>query len=430
MAKLHITEINGEKFVLGLFWQSITPGKDNKKEARKIGDELNQDLLIIRDGENLQAGYGSTKDGAKSGHYSLAAAITKGASEIGITGSWIGVFKLPDGTYAFIATNEGMFLPDGDFGGAADEVRDKLLKAFSFGLDWTHIIVPEEFISTVGKGEFKPLDDFLPKRKGKIKIHKWWALESVKPTVPVGKILSVIVFAGIAAYGYYAYTQYEEKKAAEEQARRLEIARQMFAQQQVSGEHLAHPWATQIYSSDFINHCISNVQNKYITPGYWKLERVTCTPSNIEYAWDRNKSNINKLLVLMPSAVVDASGDKATMTLPIVMEGQKTDEETTSSLIAKSNFLSYFQARALSVKLTEQAPPPMPPPVPGSAPEAQPIRDWKTYEFQIQSDFSPSKFKEVFTYPVTRLTKVELKLGNGKDTKTKWTVDGMIYTKQ
>lgn len=432
LANLHISEINGEKFVLGLFWQSITPGKDNKKEARKLGEELSKDLLIIRNGENLQAGYCSREDGCKEGYLSLAAAITKGASEIGIKGSWLGVFKLPDGSYAFIATNEGMFLPEGDFGGTFEEVKDKLLKAYSYGLQWTNIIVPDELRSTLGsgQGEFKSLDEFLPKKNGKIKIHKWWKLEPIKPSFPVGKLLGVLCLAGVVGAGYFFYSQLEEKKAAEEAARKLEIARKMFAHQQVNVEHLAHPWAMQISSNDFLNRCLNSIENKYISPGLWKLERITCMPSTIEYAWDRNKSNINKLMLQLPAAVIDASGDKATLNIPLVMDGEKNDDAAGDQIVARSNFLSFFQARGLSVKLTEQPPPPVLPPVAGAAPESVPVRDWKTYDFQFQSSFSPLKFVDVLAYPVTRINKIELKLAGSKDAKALWTVDGVMYTKQ
>lgn len=430
LANIHITEINGEKFVLGLFWQSITPGKDNRKQARKLGEELSKDLLIIRNGENLQAGYCSRADGCKDGYLSLAAAITKGASEIGINGSWLGVFKLPDGTYAFIATNEGMFLPEGDFGGTFEEVKDRLLKAYSYGLQWTHIIAPDEFRSSLGIGlcEFKSIDEFLPKKNGKIKIHKWWALESTKPGFPAAKLLGALCLSGLVGGGYFVYTKYEEKKEAEEYANKLKITQEIFSRK-INVEHLPHPWATQISSKDFLNHCLNNIENKYIAPGLWKLERITCVPGSIEYAWDRGKSNINKLMLYLPTATIDASGDKANINIPLVMDGNKHDEVISDLVVARSNFLSFFQARGLSVKLTEQPVPPVPPPVAGEPVTPAPVRDWRTYDFQFQIPFNPSKFIDVLEYPVTRINKIELKL-SGKESKPQWIVDGVMYTKQ
>jgi len=425
---LHITKIHGNNYVLGLLWQSVTPGKDNKKEARKIGETLNKDLLIIRSGENLQAGYCSRSDGVKEGTFSLAAAISKGATEIGITGTWLGVFKLPDDSYAFIATNEGMFLPDGDFGGNADEVRDKLTKAFSLGLQWTHIILPPEFIPIVGAGITKPLEEFLPTVKGKTKTHKWWALEPVKPSLPIAKMASVLLLASVSVGGFYFYNQYEMKKEAEEQARKIEIARKMFANQQLqSNEHLAHPWATQITSVEFVDQCLSAIRNDYISPAGWTLNRVSCNPNSIEYSWDRNSSTINHLLAAIPTAVVDQSADKANLISPLTMTGTNKDEQTVSALAARSNFLSYFQAKGLSVKITEEAPPP--PPAAGSN-EPVPVRDWKTFNFEIQSPYSPNNFKDVLSYSVTRVTRVDLSLTSGKDAKQQWTISGLLYSTQ
>ena len=438
MSKIHITEIAGKKFVLGLFWQSITPGKDNRKESKRMGLELNKDLYVIRDGDNLQAGFGSMDEGYTLEQFSLAAAITKGAEQISINGSWLGVFKLPDNTYAFIALNEGKFLPEGDFGGTYEEVKDKLMKALSYGLVYTNIIVPEDLKSYIGSGEYRPIDDFLPKKNGKLQIHKWWNLKAVNPSFPVTKLFLVLAAAGILGAGYYYYNVHIEKQKILEQQRVFALARQAASRSTATitpkQEYVIHPWISQVKSSDFINQCLHSIDGKYINPGQWQLVTATCKQNSLDLAWDRKLSNINRLLQVFPKAIIDVSGDKATFSIPYQIEGEKSDEKTLDPLVSRANFLSFFQARHMSVRFNEDIPPP-PPPVkaslPGQAEAAPPpIRDFRTYSFEVQSLISPSGLSEVFAYPVTRINLIEFNLSSDKSSSVKWRILGNVYSTQ
>lgn len=431
MAQIHVTSIHGEQFALGLFWQQIPPGRDSKKEARALGETLYKDLFVIRDGENLQAGFAAQKDGAKDGLYSLAAAISKGALEQGVTGSILAIFELPDSSYAFIATNEGMFLPEGDFGGSFDEVKDKLAKVYSLGIQWNHIILPPEF-QNFAPGQHRLLDDFLPKKNGKVKVHKWWALEPIKKTFPVKKFVSLIAISALLGIGYSYYNKIKLQQEEAEKARKLEIARQMFSQQQLQAtEHLAHPWASQMQASEFVDQCLSQIRDEYISPGLWQLSSFTCNQGSVQFTWDRGSSNINALMKKVTDAVVDDAGDKATLTINVPMSGTNTDDVTASAIVAKANFYSYFQAKGLSTKLVEEIPPPPPPNPDGTPSTPTAIRDWRTFNFQIQSTISPTKFKDLFDYPVIRLNKMVMTLGKDKTgAKLDWKLEGALYSGQ
>ncbi|WP_254914441.1 type 4b pilus protein PilO2 [Pseudomonas aeruginosa] len=116
-----VTTVNGQSFVSGLFWQPLSKPRAYMQEAREIGKREKMDIVAIRHGSIIQAGFVSKNAGVTKGMYSLAAALAGALGE-----SWLGVFALGAERYALVGVKDGAILPGCDIVGDQVEIQEKL----------------------------------------------------------------------------------------------------------------------------------------------------------------------------------------------------------------------------------------------------------------------------------------------------------------
>ncbi|MFD2274643.1 type 4b pilus protein PilO2 [Undibacterium arcticum] len=104
-----------------MFWQQLSSPRGYMAEARGIGKLRNWDVVAIRRGTRIQAGFVSKKIGAMKGMYSLAASL---AGQLGP--SWLGAFALADGRFAVVAVQDNSIVPGYDVILNRDEALHKL----------------------------------------------------------------------------------------------------------------------------------------------------------------------------------------------------------------------------------------------------------------------------------------------------------------
>lgn len=99
---IQVVQINGKRFVTGLFWQQIQDPRSYMAEARKFGKANGMDVVAIRHADiNIQAGFVARKRGAEKGMYSLASTIAGiiETTESGHDGRWLGVFEIDESSF-------------------------------------------------------------------------------------------------------------------------------------------------------------------------------------------------------------------------------------------------------------------------------------------------------------------------------------------
>ncbi|HDL6787595.1 TPA: type 4b pilus protein PilO2, partial [Yersinia enterocolitica] len=99
---IQVVQVNGKKFVTGLFWQQIQDPRSYMAEARKFGKANGMDVVAIRHADiNIQAGFVARKRGAEKGMYSLASTIAGiiETTETGHDGRWLGIFEIEEGSF-------------------------------------------------------------------------------------------------------------------------------------------------------------------------------------------------------------------------------------------------------------------------------------------------------------------------------------------
>src|SRR5262245_46682792 len=84
---VQVVEINNRTFVSDLFWQPLSNARNYMAEARSLGKKHEWDIVAVRRGTRVQAGFAPRKSAALKGMYSLAASL---AAQLG--DSWLGAF--------------------------------------------------------------------------------------------------------------------------------------------------------------------------------------------------------------------------------------------------------------------------------------------------------------------------------------------------
>lgn len=423
---IYITQIEKHRFVCGLFWQSLSRPRELKREATDLAKKIDFDLMVLRkDHTAAQAGFAQTREGARSGIYSLAAAISKTLSMEGAyydgeqqpVHNWLGAFKLPDGKWAYFAVRDANFLPNGDFAGTKEEVLERLNGDYGLG-GWNCVIGDAE-LEEHGFHNFnlKRIEELLPKsRNGQIAAHGWWALRPVTRKI-AGLMMAAIGGLAVlfAVSGLLYWQKYQKQKEQEEIDRAIEAARRKM---HGSAVNLPHPWADKPAPQLTAQACLDRFT--HIAAGGWQLDEYVCTPSQVTYAWSRNGSNIGFLLDQVPGVAVDLNGDKATYSEKLVL-GPGNDDK----LIEQKNLLepmvSNLQLLGIALRITKLPPPPPPQNNGLINNEAPPVPDWQTFTFTLNAGgIPPTEVATILSQPGVRIDKLVHRGGA-------WSIEGVMY---
>ncbi len=408
------------EFVSGLFWQPIPGGKDTAKaKTIEVAKQLRMDVFVHRFGKIVQTGLASTKDGAKKGQYSAAAAITKSLEmEHGEINALIAV-PVPgrSGLWLYVAQRDGALLPDGDQIGSEDEIRSLMLAANSVG-EWDVIVAPDHWGFTSSEKRF---EDFLPKNKlGVIKYHKWWALSSVFFDVQatLRPVIVPLLVGAVALAGWYGWNTWKAKQLRARQEA-LQRANARFPQ---AAPRPVHPWIAQPKAADFVATCMGAIEQAPLWTG-WDFKGVTCENGMLNLTWDKGRHWTEHLKATLPDALV--TGTTASYSVPIKMPpGGGNDAPLPSANEAQSHFTEQGERYGLKVDVAQEAPPP--PPLPGAKPAGTPQAppDWKEITWTVKDSLLPPEtLVAVLDGKGFRVTSISA------NNQMQWTLKGTQYAK-
>lgn len=424
---IHITQIHNRKFICGLFWQSLSRPRDLLREAAELAGKIDSDLLVLRNQHgNAQAGYAHTRDGARRGAYSLAAAISKAMIADGNNiddgkqpaNNWLAAFKLPDDMWAYFAVRDGNFLPNGDFAGTREEVIERLLGDYALG-GW-NIVVGDAELEALGFHLFavRTIQELLTgKKKDQIQIRKWWALRPVKRQLTPLHLMAIAAIAILLVIaGMFSWTIYKHKKEQQERDLAIEVARQKMLGKALPGQ-MPHPWPTAPLPLPMAKACVEKL--KWIAPGGWTLDEFDCSAQLASYKWSRGGSTTGYLLAQLPKALVDINGDKASYSEPLALPAGG-DEMLQNAEQLLRPLQTRFQLLEMPLKVALV---PIPKPMPGTEHKDAPLPDWQTFSLKVNAGgMPPLEIAAIFDKPGIRIQKISYHA-------SAWTFEGIIYVK-
>lgn len=417
----HIVQIERQRYICGLFWQSLSRRHELAREGVELAKKLNFDLMVLHiDRGVAAAGYANSQEGAQSRLPSLSMLVSKSVAQQGAfyggrqqpAPNWLGAFRLPDERWAYFAVRDGAFLPNGDAVGTREEVLERLTS--DYGLGGWNVVIGDHEIDALGFPNFYPrrIEDMLWRRRGRTVIPGWARLRSVRPRM---SWRSAALAAGVAAVlvasllGYLSYRSHMLSAARE---RALALARERLALEGAR-ERAAQtaPWRSLPPPPQFTRNCMDAFG--LFAPGGWTLQRYVCEAGTVEYLWARNGSTAAMLLADVPQAQLDATGDHATL-VQTLARADGPDDVLEPAARVDADLLSRFQLLELALTLT-----PRPPPaalVPGAG-------NW--HEASLRANFgelSPPTLAGYLDEPGVRLDKLVYQAG-------KWSAEGVVYAK-
>lgn len=434
-----IVVIHDRKFVAGLFWQPLTSPRKYMDEARDIGKKRRWDIVAIRRGLRIQAGFVSKQAGALKGMYSLAAAL---AGQLG--DSWIGAFELGDERYAVVAVHEGSIVPGYDLVCGREMALEKLQAGFNlFQYDHESIFAPPDFHFSQFE---KDLKDLLAPRN----LKREYRLKQLTFGLTRKELAVLVLFAvGCigASIGYLQYVENLERLAREEQLR-LDQIRQAeldrvnaIARQKMEVSALEHPWATMPAALDFAQVCDVSMNAIPLAIAGWQLQAATCDGKTVTVVFKRRVAGTTNLgfslevqKVLGVEAAFLDEGKSATAKIAIANTiPPGGDEDLLPADVVVQGFAARLQSADVTFKVTEKilTPPPAPAVQPGQQPlPPPPMPSWRQHTYEFQGDLAPITY--IAALEVTtgiRLAQISVQVGD-EDGALQWAAKGDIYAKR
>ena len=430
----NITSVNGKQFVSGLFWQQLSSPNSFMKEARAIGAKNGWDVVAIRRGLRIQAGFVSKKIGAIKGMYSLAAAL---AGQLGPF--WLGAFELEDGRYAVVGVKDNSIIPGFDLICDREEALAKLHEGASLmGFSDDSMYAPLDF--SFSQHERKLADLLQPKR-----LKSDYRLKQLKFGLTTKELVRYSLAGVLAVAGVFSYTQYqayEKKKLFEQQVREAE---QRAAELQRLNDNtkkaqtvkaLAHPWAKLPAATVFVKACVSVIDSVPLSVGGWTFDAATCGDNGVEITYKRTTlgTTVKTFLEEAEGLFVAAPKFKDEAKTVIVQRRWEAefagDEPLEPSGATITDVTAYFQALEVPVRFEDRpvTVPPAPAVVPGEVAVPAPVPDWKEIVFNFKSGLSPVEFSDVLgRHTGMRIKEIKVELKD--EAALEWNIKGEIYAK-
>lgn len=421
---IHIIQIDKARFVCGLFWQSLSRPRELQREAVELGRKIGSDLMVVRrDQSTAQAGYAQSSDGAARTLYSLGAAVSKtvameGAFYDGLlqpVHNWLAALQLPDGKWAYFAVRDANFLPNGDFAGTKEEVLERLYGDYALG-GW-NVVIGDESLAGQGFHNFnaRRIESLLPQRKdGSLRIFRWWRLRPIAAQrAPEWRLAAGIALAVVGAGLFFGWQHWQARREAEQA---------MLAQREALPPAVQRPWSGQPLPTAAMRACFERLD--HMTPGGWRLDEYSCVRGQFSYAWSRNAATVATLRDEVPQAVIDASGDKATLNGALAALPAARAEELLAAPQAVEPLMAQMQSLGLSLRLNKRAAAPLAA-VPGTAATAAAAvaPGWQAFGFQLDAQgVAPQQLAAMLERPGVRIEKISYR-------GMAWLLEGVIYAK-
>jgi hypothetical protein len=420
--------IANKNFVTGLLWENLASVRSYMNEARALGKRFGMDIVAIREGERVQAGFAPQNNGAYKGMYSLASALAELLGD-----NFIGAFRLPGGQYAFVAISQGAVVAGADMLGDEDEIHTELKTVYSLlaSASDTEIKVyaPVEF--GFG-GEEIDLSALLAGKKIQRK-HQLKPLTlglTKKEWIRLGVIGTVLLTS--AYFGNEYYQKLEAKTHAEAVARAATEAERAAAALAagVVIPKAPHPWASVAPFEAMLAKCEIGLSAVPLLLGGWVLDNARCSAdgSLIATFAQQPGSTVNDFIGAVESRYkqtpsIYENGARGSFSATSVA-APGVDDALVPQAEALRAFVSHFQAIQAVVPLTLEPPPPVDP----AATTPQPLVDWHTYKFQFDSPQGPASLLGGLTITGMRLNEIAVRL-DPKAPLLTWTYTGALYAR-
>lgn len=393
--EVQVVDINNRTFVSDLFWQPLSNSRNYMAEARTLGKKHEWDIVAVRRGTRVQAGFAPKKSAALKGMYSLAASL---AAQLG--DSWLGAFALKDGRYVVTAVYERMICIGFDTICDAEGAKRLLANAVTLHqFDDDAIYAPPELeFSSHSRDIYQLLTSKSVRKEHRLR-QLTFGLTRRELVIAASAV--IILGAGIAGYLWYAEKQAEEaariaaQRRLEEQRRLAELNAK--ARKKLQVKELVHPWASTAGALDYAATCVAAEDQFPLSIAGWPLREISCEGRTATATYARTEgltvdqfiAEAHQLYGVEPliNGEDQNSGSVSVKLEPPVAGDEKL--KVPDDIIP--HFHSYFEGTVIPVTVSE-----VPvkvekgPDLPGQPSTAAPVPTWRQYSFNYTDGLPPT----------------------------------------
>lgn len=421
---LTVVDVNGKPYVAGLTWLALTRYTNYMTEARELGKKRGMDMVAIRRGSQLQAGFAPKTRGKLRGMYSLAAALC------GVLGpDCIAAFELANGRYVMVAVIRNTVMAGRDFVGSLDEVRREVSDALQLASEdaagqWHgRIVAPPEILEGA---ETASLADLLPPASAKPEFR----LRQLTLGLTRGELIALASGLAVICMGTVALLQWrtavDEREAAE--LAQLNLAQELERAQREKND-VVLPWEVTAGASSFTRACQTAIGELPLSVGGWILREAICDLQRVAATYARPEGGTTVAVFVeaathtfgqTPAVIADGAGASIFTTINLTPNGPESLQPMASALSAVTSYLQQMQGIAEG----QLATPPEPLVVPGET--APPAPEWKHRTLTVTTGLSPIDLVDGLPPNGLRITEIHLVLDQDAGALT-WNITGDIY---
>jgi len=414
-----IVTVGRKQYASGLYWENSPSGRITqaaKEAARQPG--AGADFFATRSGNKQgrvpQFGLAPTSPDFRTGMPSLAGCLANQQP-----GSWIGAFRLREGS-ALVIVRDDLIVPDGDqFYLDETEARDRLYQEMAIG-GFQKVYAPEAW--GVPSADTMPISLLLNDRTD-VRLQNVVLSKQAKIVLLIGGSLLLLVL-GFGWKLQYQKDQ-EENLRRQKQAtieRMKDEARKMVPG---IGQKPVYPppdrkWEKNPPPLVLIQACQDAFSQVDVALAGWVINSLRCSSSGLEVKWKKTGG----FSATPPKAVVSDNMDAAFAKIPLENIKPRGPEQLVDPDVVTKRYLNQNWGAAIKRELDD----PLPPRPAGykgewNPPPAPWIKRSFTFSVPVLPWTLPMFLEDL---PGVIIKSVSLS-GNAVETRNTWKVEGVIY---
>lgn len=413
-----VVTVGRRQYASGLYWENSPSGRISqtaKEAARQPGAKA--DFYATRSGNKQgrvpQFALAPATEGFRASMPSLAGCLANQQP-----GSWIGAFRLREGT-AVVVVRDDLIVPDGDlFFIDETDARDHLYQEMAIG-GFQRIYAPEAW--GVPGADTMPISLLLNERTD-VKIHNVALSRQAKIVLSFGFLLLVAIL------GAGWYIQYQEAQEEEQRRQQMAAIEKMKAQAKnlmPMNQEPVYPkpertWEKYPRPLEFVAACQESLQKVNVGVAGWGVTSITCNRASLDIKWARKGGFSNP----PEGAVVGDTGEQASQSVPFATLAPRGEEQLVDPVVVTRRYLSQNWTGALR-REPDDPPPPPPPGYKGQWNPPPP--PWIKRSFTFTVPVLPWTLPEFLEGLPGAFIKTITLTGSGAESRNTWKVEGVIY---
>jgi len=307
-----VVTVGRRSYAVGLYWENSPSGRV-AQAAREAASQPGQkaEFYAVRtgtkEGRVPQFGLGQALAGHKPGMASFAGCLANQQP-----GSWVGAFRLREGTVICVVRDE-LIVPDGDqlFINEAD-ARDRLLQEIGFG-GLQKVYAPESW--AIAGADTMPISLLMDERKD-VTLH---TVQIPKKMILFGTLGVTLLLIAVGAAWYIQQEAEHERQSQLEREEALKRIRDMASKlpgaqnQQPEYPPPKRVWEDRPLPLEVIEACRTGLTKVTAAVAGWKMGTLKCDGQKIETTWSR----MTGMSASPPGTSVDPEATHGTLNVPL-----------------------------------------------------------------------------------------------------------------